>query len=77
MCGDVVTATLLGGTSGSMVGAMIDSQFHVAQNWPLGSAMAVMMIGAVLLVLGIGCILVFGAQWILRRRRHIDIAVAT
>jgi spermidine/putrescine transport system permease protein len=73
MCGDFVTATLLGGTSGNMIGAMIDSQFHVAQNWPLGSAMAVMMIGAVLLVLAIGSIVVFGVQWILRRRRHIEI----
>jgi spermidine/putrescine transport system permease protein len=61
MCGDFVTATLLGGTSGNMIGAMIDSQFHVGQNWPLGSAMAVMMIGAVLIVLGIGAFLVFGA----------------
>jgi spermidine/putrescine transport system permease protein len=77
MCGDFVTATLLGGTSGNMIGAMIDSQFHVAQNWPLGSAMAVMMIGAVLLVLAVGSILVFGAQWILRRRRHIEIAMTT
>jgi spermidine/putrescine transport system permease protein len=76
MCGDFVTATLLGGTSGNMIGAMIDSQFHVAQNWPLGSAMAVMMIGAVLLVLAIGGIVVFGVQWILRRRRHIEIGVA-
>jgi spermidine/putrescine transport system permease protein len=75
MCGDFVTATLLGGTSGNMIGAMIDSQFHVAQNWPLGSAMAVMMIAAVLLVLLIGLIIVFGVQWYLRRRRHIDIAV--
>jgi len=76
MCGDFVTATLLGGTSGNMIGAMIDSQFHVGQNWPLGSAMAVMMIGAVLLVLGVGGIIVFGIQYVLRRRRHIDIRVA-
>ena len=76
MCGDFVTATLLGGTSGNMIGAMIDSQFHLAQNWPLGSAMAVLMIGAVLLVLAIGSLIVFGAQWVLRRRRHIDIAVS-
>jgi spermidine/putrescine transport system permease protein len=75
MCGDFVTATLLGGTSGNMIGAMIDGEFHVGQNWPLGSAMAVMMIGAVLLVLLVGLIVVFGAQWVLRRRRHIDIAV--
>lgn len=73
MCGDFVTATLLGGTSGNMIGALIDSQFHVAQNWPLGSAMAVMMIGAVLLVLVVGSVVVFGAQWALRRRRHIEI----
>lgn len=77
MCGDFVTATLLGGTSGNMIGAMIDSQFHVARNWPLGSAMAVIMIGAVLLVLAVGGIVVVGARWILRRRRHIEIAVAT
>jgi spermidine/putrescine transport system permease protein len=77
MCGDFVTATLLGGTSGNMIGAMIDGQFHVAQNWPLGSAMAVIMIGAVLLVLIVGSLVVVSAQWILRRRRHIDIAVAT
>jgi spermidine/putrescine transport system permease protein len=76
MCGDFVTATLLGGTSGNMIGAMIDGEFHVAQNWPLGSAMAVMMIGAVLLVLLVGLVVVFGVQWFLRRRRHIDIAVA-
>ncbi len=75
MCGDFVTATLLGGTSGNMIGAMIDSQFHVAQNWPLGSAMAVMMIAAVLLVLLVNSLVVVGVQWILRRRRHIDIAV--
>ena len=60
-----------------MIGAMIDGEFHVAQNWPLGSAMAVMMIGAVLLVLLVGLLAVFGAQWALRRRRHIDIAVTT
>ena len=77
MCGDFVTATLLGGTSGNMIGAMIDSQFHVAQNWPLGAAMAVLMIGAVLLVLAIGAVIVVGAQWVLRRRRHIEIGVAT
>ena len=76
MCGDFVTATLLGGTSGNMIGSMVDSQFHVAQNWPLGSAMAVMMIGAVLLVLVIGSIIVLGAEWILRRRRHIEIRAA-
>lgn len=77
MCGDFVTATLLGGTSGNMIGRMIDDEFHVGQNWPLGSAMAVMLIGAVLLILVIGAVVVFGVQWFLRRRRHIEIAGVT
>ena len=58
MCGDFVTAAVLGGAKGNMVGSMIDSQFKGAQDWPLGSAMAVMMIGSVLLVLGVGAIAV-------------------
>ena len=51
MCGDYVTATVLGGAKGNMIGSMVASQFSQAQNWPLGSAMAVLMIGAVLAVL--------------------------
>ncbi len=59
MCGDYVTATVLGGAKGNMIGAMIASQFSGAQNWPLGSAMAVLMIGAVLLVLIVGSAIVW------------------
>ncbi|NBR77048.1 MAG: ABC transporter permease [Actinobacteria bacterium] len=55
MCGDYVTATVLGGAKGNMIGAMIASQFSGAQNWPLGSAMAVLMIAAVLLTLVVAC----------------------
>lgn len=76
MCGDYVTATVLGGAKGNMIGAMIDQQFKGAQNWPLGSAIAVLMIGAVLLVLAIGAILVFGTQTVLRRRRRVDIGLS-
>jgi len=59
MCGDYVTATVLGGAKGNMIGAMIASQFNQAQNWPLGSAMAVLMIGAVLLTLVVGAAIVW------------------
>ena len=63
MCGDYVTATVLGGAKGYMVGALIDSQFRGAQNWPQGSAMAVLMIVMVLVSL-----LVFaGLAWVFRR----------
>ena len=68
MCGDYVTATVLGGAKGNMIGALIDSQFKGAQNWPLGSAIAVLMIGAVLAVLAIGALVVFGTQFVLRMR---------
>ena len=59
MCGDYVTATVLGGAKGNMIGAMIASQFTSAQNWPLGSAMAVLMIVAVLLTLGVAAAIVW------------------
>lgn len=73
MCGDYVTATVLGGAKGNMIGAMIDQQFKGAQNWPLGSAIAVMMILAVLLVLAVSAIAVLGVRVILRRRRAVAI----
>jgi len=59
MCGDYVTATVLGGAKGNMIGSMIASQFSGAQNWPLGSAMAILMIGAVLMSLIIGTAIVW------------------
>jgi ABC-type spermidine/putrescine transport system permease subunit II len=42
-----------------MIGSMIASQFSGAQNWPLGSAMAILMIGAVLMSLIIGTAIVW------------------
>jgi spermidine/putrescine transport system permease protein len=36
--GDYVTPALLGGSDGQMIGNSITSQFGVASNWPLGSA---------------------------------------
>ncbi len=77
MCGDFVTAKLLGGTSGNMIGSMIEGQFKAAQNWPLGSAMAVMMIGAVLLVLIVASVVVRSAQFVLKRRRHLSLGALT
>ncbi len=59
MCGDYVTAAVLGGAKGNMIGAMIVSQFSGAQNWPIGSAMAVLMIVAVLMTMLIGAVIVW------------------
>ena len=65
MCGDYVTATVLGGAKGNMIGAMIASQFSSAQNWPLGAAMAVLMIAAVLLTLVVGAAIVWLVPWLI------------
>ena len=66
MCGDYVTATVLGGAKGNMIGSMIASQFSQAQNWPLGSAMAILMIGAVLVALVTGAAIVWLVPWLIR-----------
>ena len=49
LTGDYITAAVLGGAKGNMVGALVASQFTTAQNWALGSAMAVILI---LMILG-------------------------
>lgn len=53
--GDFVTPQMVGGTSGFTYGRLIWSQFGLAYNWPLGSAMA-----ALLLVTALGVILLAG-----------------
>lgn len=50
--GDYVTPILLGGTDGVLIGRVIVSQFGTAFNWPLGSAMAFVVLGIALLVIG-------------------------
>ena len=44
LSGDYITATVLGGAKGNMAGALVASQFSVAQNWALGAAQAVILI---------------------------------
>jgi spermidine/putrescine transport system permease protein len=49
LMGDYITATVLGGAKGNMVGQLVASQFQTAQNWALGSAMAIMLILIIML----------------------------
>lgn len=53
LMGDYITATVLGGAKGNMVGQIVASQFQTAQNWALGSAMAVLLIVTIALSIGI------------------------
>ncbi|MFO1056793.1 MAG: ABC transporter permease [Dongiaceae bacterium] len=52
--GDFVAPTLLGGPGGLMVSNVIISQFGGAYDWPFGSALAVLVLAAVFLVIGLG-----------------------
>lgn len=51
--GDFVAAFLVGGPDGLMVANVITSQFGAALNWPLGSALAVVMLVVVLTIISI------------------------
>jgi spermidine/putrescine transport system permease protein len=51
--GDYVTPTLVGGTGGVMIANIIQAQFGKANNWPLGSALA---ISTMLAVTAIACL---------------------
>jgi spermidine/putrescine transport system permease protein len=48
--GDYLSPSLVGGLSGTMVGSVIVSQFGVANNWPLGAALAIILLAVVTVV---------------------------
>ncbi|MFE6997557.1 ABC transporter permease [Microbacterium sp. NPDC057659] len=69
LMGDYITATVLGGAKGNMVGQIVASQFQTAQNWALGSAMAVLLI----LIIGLSIAVAAGLIWLISlpiRRRN-------
>jgi spermidine/putrescine transport system permease protein len=45
--GDYVTPALVGGVSGTMIGNVIQGQFGRGNNWPMGSALSLIMMAAV------------------------------
>jgi spermidine/putrescine transport system permease protein len=47
--GDFVTPQLLGGVRTQMFGNTVADQFRGSQNWPLGSAMSVLLVGFILI----------------------------
>nr|WP_221446767.1 ABC transporter permease [Microbacterium thalassium] len=53
LMGDYITATVLGGAKGNMVGQLVAAQFQTAQNWALGSAMAVVLMLIITLTIAV------------------------
>jgi len=51
--GDYMTPSLVGGTSGILIGNFIQSQFGNSFNWPLGSALAIVILTITLIVIAI------------------------
>jgi spermidine/putrescine transport system permease protein len=77
LSGDFITATVLGGAKGNMVGQMVYDQFLVAQNWALGSAMAVELI---LLIMAAVAVMAAGAglgRAVVRTWRRVDVVPAS
>lgn len=64
--GDYVTPALVGGTDGLMIANMIQVQFGKANNWPLGSALA---ISAMLIVAVLSVTFVIAARYAAKQAR--------
>lgn len=73
LMGDYITATVLGGAQGNMVGQLVASQFQTAQNWALGSAMAVVLMLVIALSIGAAALLVWLVLLPMRLRSRLEI----
>jgi spermidine/putrescine transport system permease protein len=73
LSGDYVTAALLGGAKGNMIGAEVANQYFRAQDAASGSAIAVSLIISILLVLGVlaGCFMF--ASKLMKRNRAVTV----
>lgn len=49
LAGDYLTASVLGGAQGTMAGSLVATQFFQAQNWPLGAAVAMVIMGSIVI----------------------------
>ncbi len=71
LMGDYITATVLGGAKGNMAGQMVANQFQTAQNWALGSAMAVVLILTILFTAAFAFFIAWLATLPVRARRRL------
>jgi len=73
LMGDYITASLLGGAKGTMIGVLVATQFQNAQNWALGSATAILLIAFILGIVAIFGAIGYGLNAIARSRRRIHV----
>ena len=71
LMGDYITAVVLGGAKGNMVGQLVATQFQVGQNWALGSAVAVVLILVILVTVLVAAVLGLALRAVVRARRRV------
>jgi len=77
LMGDYITATILGGARGNMVGQLVAQQFEGAQNWALGAAMAFVLMGFIIATVAIVAACFLAGRALLRLTRRIDLTPDT
>lgn len=73
LMGDYITPSLLGGAKGTMAGQLVYDQFLTAQNWALGSAEAVFLIGMILLTVAVFGFLLWLIAYLIKRSRRVTL----
>jgi spermidine/putrescine transport system permease protein len=73
LTGDYITALVLGGAKGNMAGVMVASQFTIAQNWALGAAQAVILIGMIMGTVAVFALIALAIRTIARASRKITL----
>ena len=51
--GDYITPSLVGGAGDILIGNIVANQFGVADNWPLGSALAMVVLLLIFCLIGV------------------------
>lgn len=77
LMGDYITAEVLGGARGNMLGQLIASQFLSGQNWPLGSAMAVILMSTIALTVALFALIGLLLRAVARSRRRLVLPEVT
>jgi spermidine/putrescine transport system permease protein len=75
LMGDYITAEVLGGAKGNMLGQLVAVWFGSGQNWPVGSATAVLLMALILLTVAVFGALGLILRSVLRARRRVEIVV--
>ena len=74
LMGDYITASVLGGAQGNMIGQLVASQFNTAQNWALGSAMAVLLMFFIAAAVAICALVIFVIRAFVRHSRRVNLS---